>query len=604
MPGNGVFSAPETSSRPLLARRWFSTDADGIAAERAVAIGRVLLGVSALAVNYLDPSEPARQVAVAYGLLVAFTLYAVSMLVFLRSRYEVPRSLAIVAYVVGLLFGTTMTLFTGSPTNPFSIYIVCVLLAAAYRWGLAETVVTAVVSSALLITFAGLSGVSSFPPVHPIEFALAHSYFIMLAVILGLLAEQERRRRKQLALVARIASRLQAERGMFRTIQVAADELVRIFGTRHIRLVVDMPADDRCVVWDARPTRGNRLPELQMREIDAAERDRYFVRTPPGDWALLRRVVGDPAACTLQILSDDRDSVYRAPYVPAGGPIESMEFTTLAIGSLLPTNGWFVRVFMVDPDLSAGIATVLETFRSLIFQLTPIMHNAHLSGSLRTRAGAIERGRIARELHDGVVQSLASMKLQLEGLGLRTGRDEEIGRELGVLEQRLAEEMIGIREMMSRLSGNEISPSDLIDTLAQVVDRFCRETGIMARLTPSVEEIHLSPHACSEVVRIVQEALQNIRRHSGAKHADVRLSTKDDWFILNIDDDGRGFPAIEERTWSRRPSETGWRTPRVINERVGYLGGRLTVNSSPAEGARLEISLPTRGATQPPLLPL
>ena len=105
-------------------------------------------------------------------------------------------------------------------------------------------------------------------------------------------------------------------------------------------------------------------------------------------------------------------------------------------------------------------------------------------------------------------------------------------------------------------------------------------------------------------MRIVQEALQNIRRHSGAKHAHVRLSTKDDWFILNIDDDGRGFPAIEERTWTRRRRETGQSTPRVISERVGYLGGRLTVNSSPAEGARLEISLPTRGATQPPVLPL
>jgi len=260
---------------------------------------------------------------------------------------------------------------------------------------------------------------------------------------------------------------------------------------------------------------------------------------------------------------------------------------------------------MVDPDLSAGIATGLATFRSLILQLPPIMHNAHLSGSLRSRIGAVERGRIARELHDGVVQSLASMKLQLEGLGLRTaGRDEEIGRELVVLEQRLGEEMIGIREMMSRLSNNEVGPYQLIDSLAQVVDRFSRETGIIAQLTPSVDEIHLTPHACREVVRIVQEALQNIRRHSGAKHAHVRLSTKDDWFILNIDDDGRGFQATDERAGSRRRPETGWRTPRVIRERVGYLGGRLTVSSSPADGARLEISLPTRGAAQPPALPL
>jgi signal transduction histidine kinase len=606
MPDNGVFGARETSSRPLLARRWFSTDAEGIAAERAVSIGRVLLGVSALAQSYLDPAEPARFVPLAHGFLIAFTLYAVSLLVVLRRIHETPRWFSILAHAFELLCATTLTLFTDRPTNPFSIYIIFVLMAAAYRWGLAETIATAVISSALLTTLAGISSVIDFPPVHPIQIALPHLYLVLLALIIGLLAEQERRRRKQLALVARIASRPQVERGLFRTIQVAADELVRIFGTRHIRLVVDMPADDRCVVWDARPTRGNRLPELQMREIDAAEREWYFVRTPPGDWALLRRGRGDPAApCTLQILSDDRGSVYRAPYVPADGPIESMEFTALAIGSLLPTDGWFVRVFMVDPDLSAGIATVLETFRSLILQLAPIMHNAHLSGSLRSRAGAIERGRIARELHDGVVQSLASMKLQLEGLGLRTGgRDEEIGRELGVLEQRLSEEMVGIREMMSRLSGNEVSPSQLVDSLAQVVDRFNRETGIIAQLTPSVEEINLSPHACSEVVRIVQEALQNIRRHSGAKHAHVRLSTKDDWFILNIDDDGRGFPAIDERTWSRRRSETGWRTPRVISERVGYLGGRLTVNSSPAEGARLEISLPTRGATQPPVLPL
>jgi signal transduction histidine kinase len=164
--------------------------------------------------------------------------------------------------------------------------------------------------------------------------------------------------------------------------------------------------------------------------------------------------------------------------------------------------------------------------------------------------------------------------------------------------------MVGIREMMSRLSTTEVGPRQLIDALSQVVDKFSRETGIVTQLMPSVEEIPLSPHTCREVVRIVQEALQNIRKHSGAKHAIVRLSTVDDWFVLNIDDDGRGFPEIEEKSWRRYWRETGRRTPRVIKERVGYLGGRLTVNSSPAEGARLEISLPTRGATQPPVLPL
>ncbi len=102
----------------------------------------------------------------------------------------------------------------------------------------------------------------------------------------------------------------------------------------------------------------------------------------------------------------------------------------------------------------------------------------------------------------------------------------------------------------------------------------------------------LSPRACRELARTVQEALTNVRQHSGATSVVVRLAAVDGHWQLAIDDNGSGFPFEGRRDHDELDAERAG--PLVIKERVRSIGGRLVIHSLPGQGARLEVSIPRK----------
>jgi two-component system NarL family sensor kinase len=231
--------------------------------------------------------------------------------------------------------------------------------------------------------------------------------------------------------------------------------------------------------------------------------------------------------------------------------------------------------------------------RTLMGRVAPAVYNVYLVGRLRSRAGAIERARVARELHDGVIQSLIGIEMRLDVARARATADRSpLEADLVAAQQLLRNEIINVRELMQQLSSIEVRPHQLVELLATMVARFYRETGIHAQFTSALDEVDLTPRACRELVRIVQEALINVRRHSGAQRALVHLAAENGHVRLTVDDDGRGF-GFAGRVHHRQ-LEPEWRGPRVIQERVRSLGGDLTIDSRPGRGARLEIVVPKR----------
>ena len=97
---------------------------------------------------------------------------------------------------------------------------------------------------------------------------------------------------------------------------------------------------------------------------------------------------------------------------------------------------------------------------------------------------------------------------------------------------------------------------------------------------------------CNEVARIVQEALVNIRKHSGARNVIVRFDSQDGNWKLVIDDDGKGFDFAGRLTHAQL--EASRQGPLVIKERVRSIGGELAVESASGRGARLEITFPQK----------
>jgi signal transduction histidine kinase len=115
---------------------------------------------------------------------------------------------------------------------------------------------------------------------------------------------------------------------------------------------------------------------------------------------------------------------------------------------------------------------------------------------------------------------------------------------------------------------------------------------VITTFVPTVEEINLPAKACSELMRIVQEALTNVRKHAAARHVRIGLSAENGAFHLVVDDDGRGF-GFSGRL-SQIELDQSRRGPLVIKERVQALGGQLEVESDPGRGSRLEITMPRR----------
>jgi len=168
--------------------------------------------------------------------------------------------------------------------------------------------------------------------------------------------------------------------------------------------------------------------------------------------------------------------------------------------------------------------------------------------------------------------------------------------ELGRIQSLLREEVLKLRELMQQLKTLDVDSKRLLSILADTVERFQRETGIAARFFADVKELEMPQPVCREVVRILQEALVNVRKHSGAKKVMVRLGEKNRNWKLLVEDDGAGYPFSGR--FSQAELDAMGKGPVVIKERVRLIEGQLTIESSPGQGTRLEISVPQgRGAT-------
>ena len=138
-------------------------------------------------------------------------------------------------------------------------------------------------------------------------------------------------------------------------------------------------------------------------------------------------------------------------------------------------------------------------------------------------ASAVERGRVARELHDGVVQSLIALKMQVELARMRA-KEPATMEVLRDTEGLLSGEISNLRSLMFEIAPVDASTGNLSELIADTVDRFDHLPGISARFVSRVGDAHAPSQVCREVVRILQEALVNVRKHSGAKNVLVSLS--------------------------------------------------------------------------------
>ena len=591
-------SSPAWSGRFLSRLRFAAVPTGTQRIERQLAVARFLLAVSSLVAVYLSPG-PSPEVA--YFLLPFYIIHSLLVLTLLRFRAHSTPGFRFMVHVVDLVWIALITLFTEGPNSPFFALFVFVLLAAAYRWGLQETLATAAAAILLFVVqaelaTAGPAYIGSFLKTRlPLDLVIPRSlYLFVIALPLGWLAEEEKQLRAETAAVVRVTTKIQAATGLSASMQAVCDELLRLFDARQALVISDQLSNGQLFLWDARRLPGAEKTILRVSELDSPAQPKYFFQAPGHTWYTLeRRFLARKRAPKLLALDNDGRQISGATCTYPDVFLEAHPFRSL-LGVLFTFPDQLSgRIIVFNPRFGSRVPGELRFAQALVRQVSPAVYSAYLLRRLRSRAGAIERARVARELHDGVIQSLIGAEMQVDVL--RRQADHEPARikgDLTRIQEILRQEVLAVRELMQEMRPPDLGPEHLLEFLSDLVHKFGRESGVAASFISELEEVTLSPRVCRELARIVQEGLANVRKHSGAGKVLVRLGAQDGSCNLVIDDNGRGFDFEGRRSLAELDSSR--RGPAVLKERVRAIGGNLMIESIQGGGARLEVTVPRR----------
>lgn len=574
--------------------------------ERWLATARVFLALSTLVAIRMDPTELGHTWA-AYGLFVFYLANGILILMLLRRRQRSTAAFRLLVHAGDVLWPALISIFAEGPRTPFFLFFFFVLAAAAYRWGVWETLSTAAAEVALLwiesfvllhielgpggalpwSIFNGLRvNVREFEPQRLFMLSI---YLIVMGVLLGYLAEQQKHLRAEKAVVNGILSRVRVEAGLNGTLQQIFSETMSMYAASGLLVAAQEAHSHRIFVGELTASGNGVQPEFRWLDSSPHEKKAYLDDFP-----------GDVCYATTEydrwkVLALDHDGKVVSPTdtLAIAQLREKQTFRSLITVSFLFGGEWRGRVFLFNPSWRGEQQEELRFLSNLIRQVGPAVYNVYLLHRLRRRAGAAERARVARELHDGAVQSLIAVEMQVDVIRRQAEAGKAIGGELGRIQGLLREEVLKLRELMQQMKAIDVDAQRLLGVLNDTVERFQRETGISARFVTDVEDLDMPQRVCREVLRIVQEGLVNVRKHSGARHALVRLGSSSDRWNLVLEDDGKGFP-FTGRLNQEQMEEMG-RGPMIIKERVRLLAGQLTVESNPGQGTRLEVTVPRSG---------
>jgi len=470
------------------------------------------------------------------------------------------------------------------------------LLAAAYRWGLLGPMVTAGVSLLLLVSASLLGQMEHVPW---FKFGLERlimqaAYLLMMAYLVGYLGEKERQLRVKSSVISHIIGKAHSETSLRIALEVVFEALLNLFEADHAAVAIQHLPDEKAYLWEAQVREGERKTGVRLSELESFQRARYFFQVPAQGWFALpgRGPRMDGRFRTLLVGSEGQRMTsisYAFPdYFLTWHPFRSLLGVSFGLGQ---EAEWSYRVFLFDPGGKGDPEAKLSFLQELVREVGPAVYNVYRLRYLRSRAGTIERSRIARELHDGVIQTLVGVEMKLESLDKKVLGDPAAAvEELVRIRRLLRNETLSMRELIQQIRPMGSGPRKLVEFIADTVERFRRETGIAVQFVSAFDEVVLPPLLAREVSRIVQEALVNIRKHSGARNAVIRFGSERGLWKLVIEDDGCGF-AFSGRM-SMAELENIRQGPTVLKERVRGVGGDLAIESTPGRGARLEILLP------------
>jgi signal transduction histidine kinase len=566
--------------------------------ESRLCAARVVLALYCFAWIQIGTAELGPQPLRVQALLDFYLLYSFLIVILLRLHGAADEAYRLTTLAVDLFFAGTVTLFTGGPESPYGVLWVFVVMTAAYRWGLRATNLAAAACALFLLAEVEMFRLwpRYFVDLGETDFSmdrhLSRSIFLVVASLsLGYLAVRERRLHAESALVARVFRHAQVGDRMDLALEALFAELTPLYTPRKALVALRRGNVEEVFSWEL-----DRIPNephvrmvrtiLQFSELETAA-----FSFPAHTWYFdqsLRHLGAAPHLLALDVVGRRVGSLHSDGLHSC---LSATEIPSLMVSSFSFGAAWHGRLILVGASFRTDSNEALRFMQRLLKHVGPVLQNTYLLRDIHVKVEDQVRAALTRELHDGILQSLLSAEMQVEVLRRQRPNSGELERRLAALQSLIHQEALNLRDLIEKTKPLNFSPKELPDFLAELVAKFRIETGISTRLETEEGNITLRPNICQEIVRIVQEGLSNVRKHSGARNVVITLCEGDEGqHKLSIADDGKGFGFRGRVTQTQL--DASHRGPGIIKERVRLIGGELTIDSSPGQGARLEITIP------------
>jgi signal transduction histidine kinase len=542
--------------------------------ETLIARGRLVLAVFMLLA--LRVAEP-RVTALTVRSAIAYFAYAAVLVLVVRTRFgDGPRWPGATHAVDLTLYALILFVLGGVPT-PLLAWFLFLLVAATLRWGWRGALTTGSVAVALHVAVgAGAAGMVRAPGMTPAQFITLALLMGVMTIFVGLVGAYEDWRGGQLARLAAWTGPDPDNPLLLPNEMLAQTSLV-------------LEAPRTLLVWEEAD---EPWTEFALWSEQRVER----FREPPGTF-------GDVVAERVRDTSFFSRDLVRADAGLAswtGMPIDQRLRERFAIRALA---GWPLRgedfrgwLFCLDkPGFSLQDLTVGDVVADLT---AARLSQAYMVRSMRETAVTTERLRLARDLHDGVLQTLTGAALQLQTARRLLSVDARVAEErLSQVQRIIAAGQNDLRFFIHQLGPRRPveggGPVDLKGRVADLADRVRRQWGVPVVVAADPAPMQIPDRLVNDVFLLIHEALVNAARHAHATSIQLALLREPHQLSIAVADDGQGFPFQGRFTLEDLARDQ--RGPRTLRERVAALNGSMLLETGPG-GSRVQLDVPLDGA--------
>ena len=549
--------------------------------ETLIARGRLVLAVFLLlALRVATP----RGSGPAFGVASAFLGYAGVLGLLVRTRFGDGPKWPGATHAIDLSVYAICLFLLGGLAPSMLAWFLFLLVAATLRWGWRGTLTTGSVAVALHVAI-GAQVAETLPNARlaPTEFITLALLMGVMTVLVGLVGAYEDWRGGQLARLAAWAGP-DPDRPLVLPSEMLAQTAVVLEAPRTLLVweEAEEPFTEFALWSDGRVERFREAPGTFGDVVDIRVRDSGFfcrdlaARLPV---TFLRSAKGLVSWRGMPI--DQRFRERFAIRALACWPLRGEEF-----------RGW---LFCLDkPGFSLQDLTVGDVVADLT---AARLSQAYLVRTMRETAVTTERLRLARDLHDGVLQTLTGAALQLQtARRLMTvdppAAEDRLSQVQRIIAAGQNDLRFFIQQLGPRRNTESSGPVDLKGRVSELADRVRRQWGVPVTVATEPDHLQVPDQLVNDVFLLIHEALVNAARHAKASSLQLALLREPQQLSIAVADDGQGFPFQGRFTLEDLARDQ--RGPRTLRERVAALGGSMVLETGPG-GSRVRLVVPLDG---------